>query len=325
MNPTDYVQTRCQKCGSPAWGHNTQTVACGTCGQPIAPLASSAWNPASPYGVAQPPGAAAMQQGMQAAGMPPGAQAFQNPQPFGAGTQPGSNNGAPPMAASGGPSVNVQMPFGLKIPVKLPGGGAGKAKVIGSVVLVGVLGVAGAVLKGKFMNKNKKGMLSYSALSMDMKKIDADKMIPAVESTAKAWRSDAVFLSINLQEVHADGTVDASGGGAQVEYVSPSRANGLSKKLREDAFKKFSFGPSGVDYKDQWDALEKADMPDHPPFPHCGIKNVVKQLAAKGLTGDKTVRITFDPVFNTEAWHAIGEDPKIDELFSIEDCSPMAK
>ncbi len=318
MNPTtDYVQTRCQKCGAQAWGHLSQSVPCGACGQPIAPMASSAWNPPSPYGVAQPPGAAAMQQAM-----PPGAQSFGTPGPtLGQGT--GSNSGAP--TTSGGPSVNVQMPFGMKIPIKMPGGAAGKAKIIGAVIGVGVLAVAGAVIKGKLNKKTKKGMLSYSSINMDGKKIDADKMITAVDSTARAWRSDAVFLSINLQQVHADGTVDASSGGAQVEYVSPSRANGLSKKLREDAFKKFSFGPSGVDYGDQWDALEKADMPDHPPYPHCGIKNVVKQLASQGLTGDKTVRITFDPVFNTEAWHALGEDPKIDALFSIEDCSPVAK
>jgi ribosomal protein L37E len=313
MNPTDYVQTRCQRCGAQAWGHLSQTVPCNACGQPIAPMASSAWNPPSPYGVAQ----------------PPGAQAFQQPAPgFGAGTQPGAtNNGAPPMASSGGPSVNVQMPFGIKIPIKMPGGGAGKVKMIGSVVGVGVLAVVGSIVGIKMKGtKAKKGMLSYSAISMDAKKIDADKMIGAVESTAKTWKKDAAFWSINLQAVHADGTVDASGGGAQVEYVSPSGVTNPSKKLREDSIKKFSFGPSGVDYSDIWGASDKWELDGTPPTPHCGIKNVTKQLASKGLTGDKTVRITFDPQFaDSWSWHVLGEDPKIDAYFSMEDCSPVEK
>jgi ribosomal protein L37E len=301
MNPTDYVQTRCQKCGAAAWGHNTMTVTCGTCGQPIAPLASSAWNPPSPYGMAQ----------------PPGAQSFQTPSPAvsAQGTQPGVPN------TQAGPSVNVGI-GGFKLPVKIPVGGS-KVKTGAAVVGVAALAVGGAVLKSKMSStKSKPGMLSYASLKMDVKHIDADAMIPAVTSTALNWRKDAVFLSINLQAVHADGTVDASGGGAQVEFMSISRVNGASKKLREDAFKKFSFGPSGVDYGDQWDALEKMDVDAGPPVPHCGIKNVVKQV--KGLTGDKTVRVTYDPSFDI-AWHVIGEDPKVDLMFSIEDCSPIQK
>jgi len=303
MNPTDYVQTRCQKCGAAAWGHNSMTVACGTCGQPIAPLASSPWNPPSPYGAAQ----------------PPGAQAFQTPGPsVGAA---GSSPAVP--TTQGGASMNVNI-GGFKVPFKIPAGGS-KLKVGAAVVGVAALAVGGAVIKSKMKSsKSKPGMLSYSSLKMDVKKIDADAMIPAVQSTALAWRKDALFLSINLQAVHADGTLDASGGGAQVEYFSLERINGLSKKLREDAFKKFSFGPSGVDYGDQWDALEKPDQPitEGPPLPHCGIKNVVKQI--KGLTGDKTVRVTYDPNFDI-AWHVIGEDPKVDQMFSIEDCSPIQK
>lgn len=302
MNPTDYVQTRCQKCGAAAWGHNAMTVNCGTCGQPIAPLASSAWNPPSPYGMAQ----------------PPGAQAFQTPSPAvsAAGTQPGA---AVP-TTQGGASVNVNLPFGMKVPFKV--GGGGKVKTGAAVVGIAALAVGGAVLKSKMGGKSKKGMLSYSSMKMDAKHIDADMMIPAVTSTALAWRKDAVFLSINLQAVHGDGTLDATGGGAQVEFMSLSRVNGASKKLREDAFKKFSFGPSGADYGDQWDALEKMDVDSGPPMPHCGIKNVVKQVP--GLTGDKTVRVTYDPSFDI-AWHVIGEDPKIDQLYSLEDCSPIKK
>jgi len=320
MNANDYVQTQCPKCGAQAWGHNMQPVPCNACGQPIPPLASSAWNPASPYGVAQPPGAAAMQHMQQ--NLPPGAQAFQQQAPN-AGFGNMSNNGAPPLQQqSGGPSVNVQMPFGMKIPVKIPVGGS-KAKMGAGIAAVAVLGIAGAVVKSKIKGGGSKaGVISYSSLNMDVKKIDPDTMIAATESAAKKWRSDAVFLSINLNYVHADGTVDSSNGGNQVEWVSLSRIHGASKSARTDAFKKFNFGPSGVDYSSQWDALEKSDATEGPPVPKCTVKQIVKQLNAKGLTGDKVVHITYDPTFSVESWHVLGDDPKLNEFYSIEDCSP---
>jgi hypothetical protein len=215
----------------------------------------------------------------------------------------------------------------MRVPIKLPGGGAGKAKVGAAVVGVAALAVGGAILKSKLHGgKTKDGMLSYSSLKLDVKHIDADAMIPSVASTATHWKKDAAFWSINLQAVHADGTVDASGGGAQIEFVSPSGVNSVTKKGREDSIKKFSFGPSGIDFADTWGATDKWDLKDTPPLPHCGIKNVTKQLATKGLTGDKTVRITFDPQFaESWSWHVLGEDPKLDAYFSMEDCSPVEK
>ena len=302
MNQTDYVQTRCQRCGQPTWGHVTQTIACSACGQPVAPLASSPWNPASPYGTAQ----------------PPGAQAFQTPGPA-VGTQPGVPSQA------GGPSVNVQMPFGMKIPIKLPGGGAGKAKVGAAVVGVAALAVGGAVLKSKLKGeKARPNTISYSSLKMDVKHIDADLMAPAVEGQARAWQKDAAYFGINLQAVHGDGTLDATGGGAVVKYISLDRAKSALKDKREDSIKSFAFGPSGVDYSggNMVEGFEHA-LPDDtqaPPVPRCGIKNVLKQV--KGLTGDKTVRITYDPQ-DKFAWRVMGEDPKIDAYFSIDDCSPV--
>jgi hypothetical protein len=320
MSATDYVQTRCQKCGAATWGHNAVTVACSTCGQPIAPLASSPWNPASPYGVAQPPGAQAFQ---QQANMPPGAQAFQTPSPqLGAGTSPGN---VP--SKQGGPSVNVGLPFGMKVPIKLPGGGASKVKVGAAVVGVAALAVGGAVVKSKLKHgTDKPGMLSYSSLKMDAKHIDADLMAPAVSAQAKEWEKDAAYFGINLQAVHADGTLDATGGGAVVKYISLSRAKSALKDKRSDSIKSFAFGPSGVDFSggNMVEGFEHA-LPDDttaPPVPKCGIKNVLKHV--QGLSGDKTVRVTYDPQ-DQSAWRVIGDDPKIDAYFSLEDCSPIAK
>ena len=323
MTATDYVQTRCQKCGAATWGHNAMTVACSTCGQPVAPLASSPWAPASPYGTAQPPGAQMFQQ--PAAGLPPGAQSFGTPGPsIGQGTQPGAVPGT-----QGGPSVSVGLPFGMKVPIKLPGGGAGKAKVGAAVVGVAALAVGGAVVKSKMKHHGdaeKPGMLSYESLKMDMKKIDADLMAPAVAGQAKEWEKDATLFDINLQAVHADGTLDASGGGAVIKYISLERAKSSLKDKRKDSIKSFAFGPAGVDFTggnmvEGFDEPIPADAKPL-PLPRCGIKNVLKQV--KGLTGDKTVRVALDANDGWE-WRVMGEDPKIDAYFSIDDCSPMQK
>jgi len=334
MTATDYVQTRCQKCGAATWGHNAMTVACSTCGQPVAPLASSPWAPASPYGTAQPPGAQMFQQpqagmppGAQAfqqpaAGMPPGAQSFGTPGPsIGQGTQPGA--GAVP-STQGGPSVSVGLPFGMKVPIKMPGGSAGKVKMGAAVVGVAGLAVAGAVVKSKMKHsgeKEKPGMLSYESLKMDMKKVDADLMAPAVAGQAKEWEKDATLFDINLQAVHADGTLDASGGGAVIKYISLERAKSSLKDKRKDSIKSFAFGPAGVDFTggnmvEGFDSPIPADAKPL-PLPRCGIKNVLKQV--KGLTGDKTVRVALDANDSWE-WRVMGEDPKIDQYFSIDDC-----
>jgi hypothetical protein len=336
MSATDYVQTRCQKCGAATWGHNAMTVACSSCGQPVAPLASSPWAPASPYGTAQPPGAQMFQQpaggpppgaqsfGQPAGGLPPGAQSFNTPGPsIGQGTQP---TAAVPNT-QGGPSVSVGLPFGMKVPIKMPGGGAGKVKMGAAVVGVAALAVGGAVVKSKMKHsgdKEKAGMLSYSSLKMDMKKIDADMMAPAVAGQAKEWEKDASLFAINLQAVHGDGTLDASGGGAVIKYISIERAQSTNKEKRKDSIKSFAFGPAGVDFTGG-NMVEGFDEPipaDAKPFPtpRCGIKNVLKQV--KGLSGDKTVRVTLGD-HDDWAWRVVGEDPKIDQYFSIDDCSPL--
>jgi glycine/D-amino acid oxidase-like deaminating enzyme len=50
--------------------------------------------------------------------------------------------------------------------------------------------------------------------------------------------------------------------------------------------------------------------------------NFALLAAEHGLTGDKTVRITFDPQFaQGYEWNAIGEDPELNLRFSWADCS----
>jgi hypothetical protein len=219
--------------------------------------------------------------------------------------------------------VNVQLPFGMKMPIKIPVGGS-KVKTVGAVAGVAVLGVVGAIGAAKMKGKKARpDYITYSAVKLDEKNVDADRLIPTVDSAARAWRKDAAFWSINIQAVRPDGTFDASGGGASIEFVSPSGVNAYAPKQREDSIKKFSFGAGGIDYHDLWGAQNRWDIKETPSLPHCGIKMVMKQLAAKGLTGNKTAHVTFDPQFAWDAWHVLSDDPQINAFFSTEDCSPV--
>lgn len=219
--------------------------------------------------------------------------------------------------------VKIQLPYGIKIPIKLGGKGL-HFKILAVVVLGIVLAVVGVIVKSKLKGNTAKGNLSYSSLGIDPKKAKPDEMIAALEKPARKWRKDAVWWAINLQAVKADGTVDVNNGGAQVTYISLGDVQSSSKSKRNDSIKKYGFGPSGVDGTKLWGATDPWEGVVAPQI-GCGIDGVVKQLGERGLTGNKTVRITFDPQFagavDVDAWHVIGEDPKIDAYYSMQDCS----
>ncbi len=300
MNNGGYVQTHCPFCGQPAWGHPQQQTPCNNCRQNIPPLSFA---PAPQ--VAPPPAA------------PPGPFAQATPsQPY----QPAPAPAPAPQPAAASPGVvKIQLPYGIKLPVNLAR--FGKYGIVIVVVLVIAGSVAFALIKSKKSGSStKKGNLSYSSLGLDMKKGDPDKMISAVEAQAKKWKKDAVWWSINLQWVNADGTVDLSKGGAQVEYISVAGVTSTNKTVRDDSVKEFVFGPAGVDFsgiigaREPWEGVTAG-----PQIGACQIKDVIKLLA---LPAGKTVRVTFDPQFAfDESWHVLGDDPKIDAYYSMADCS----
>lgn len=201
-----------------------------------------------------------------------------------------------------------------------------KVKIIGGVVAAIAIAVGGFVLKGK-LGRTARGNLSYRQVGLDPHRPDADKMISAVAPTAHRWRRDAVWWAINLQAVHADGTVEV-GRGAVVTYISPYRVKSLSKKVRRDSIKKYSFGQAGIRTRGVWGARKAWKNVVPPAAPACSIKQLTSGLSDRGLTGDKTVRVSFDPQFagpaQVDSWHVIGKDPKIDAYFSMVDCTPVA-
>jgi hypothetical protein len=243
------------------------------------------------------------------------------------------NNLAPQAAPPGGMPQAPPMPQaqGYAMPQMAGGGGSGgMLKMVGAaggaIVLAG-LAFGGWYVKSYFFGGGGKGKIGYGQLSVDPKKADGDAMITSVSGLATKWKKDAVWWSVNYQAVKADGTVVLDKG-AVVEYVSPSKVQSASTSVRKDSIKKFQFGSSGVDFSKQWDATNQWKNVIPPPPPKCNIKQVAAALAAKGLTGDKTVRITFDPQFqnvNVPTWHVIGQDPKIDAYYSMADCSEVPK
>lgn len=251
------------------------------------------------------------QTSMQAGGAPPGGAPL-----------PGAPMGAP--GAPGAPQMGAPAPqMGMPAYAARPRKSSMFASV--GVALIAIVGAGGYyTFKSKFgpVGKDK---ARYSSVSLDVDKADGDKMIFNVKDLAKSWKGDAIWWSVNFQAVRADGTVDVSKG-AEVEYISPSKVTNASKKGREDGIKKFSFGPSLIDYSQRWDAINKWTVFE-PEAPKCGIKELTKKLADKGLKGSKTVRIAFDPAHDwgdVQAWRVIGEDPKMDTHFSMVDCEEIA-
>lgn len=320
-----YVQTRCPRCGNAAWGHPMQAVPCNWCGQQVPPMAQPQGWGAAPgmgsFGAAPgmaPQAAAPMQQQAwgappPVAGQPPGMQGFGQPAP-GFAQQPQA--AAAPQAGAA-PKMNVQLPYGIKLPISI-GGKHMKLKIIGGVILMIALAVGGVLFKKA---KTPKGMLSYSSVGLSGKP-DADAAYANLAKDASKWKKDAILWSVNFQAVRADGTIDVSKG-AEVVYVSPDASASHAQSVRSDSVRKYGLTASGVKparygWNDVVEGLEAH------PEPACKIKDVVALLGKQGLTGNKTVRITFDPKFaDFYAWRVIGSDPKIDQLFGWSDCQPI--
>jgi hypothetical protein len=208
-------------------------------------------------------------------------------------------------------------------------GGSPRAKILGGVAfaLVATIGAIGwTMFKRDMFGAGGKGNIGYLQLGVDPKKPDGDKMMTSVDGLATKWKRDAVWWGVNYQAVHADGTVDLERG-ATVEYASLSSAKSLAKSVNQDAIKQFSFGPAGVNFSRMTgvrDAKQWADAVP-PGLPGCSVKQLAQSLQSKGLTGSKTVRITYDQQFggpSEPSWHVMGEDPPINGYFSLATCAP---
>lgn len=259
------------------------SVACGACGQSIGPVAAQA--------PVQPP-------------MPAAAPAQQ----------------AQPAPQQHKLHVNIG---GIKIPFKVSGGKGMQFKIIGFVIFAIIASVAAFVIKSKFKgDTTAKGNLSYKSLGLNAKAAPVDDLVDAVGREARRWRKDAVWWSMNLQTVKADGTIDTNKAGAEVVYISLGGVQDSVKSRRDDSIKKFNFGPSGVSHDQKWGATDPWTEVYPLPAPKCGVKQLMeKELNKRGVTGDKVVRISIDPD-DYGVWHVWGD---INAYFSTDDCSELKK
>jgi hypothetical protein len=113
-----------------------------------------------------------------------------------------------------------------------------------------------------------------------------------------------------------------------VTYASLSSAKSYAKSINQDSLKEFSFGENGVSFNRMKGVLDprKWQNAEPPDLPRCTIKQLTQLLQSKGLTGTKTVRITYDQQFPGPAeasWRVMGDDPKIDGYFSLATCAPV--
>jgi hypothetical protein len=200
------------------------------------------------------------------------------------------------------------------------------AGVLGALVLAAA-GAGVAALKGSAGGSKGKNASSYSDVGLDAKKPDADQMIASVAGLATKWKKDASWWGVNFLSVNADGVVDVSKG-ATVEYVSLSSAKSFAASTNKDSIKEFVFGPNSINYNRITGVRDAKQWQDAKPLatPRCSIKQLVQSLKAKGLTGSKTVRVTYDAQFGfagpaEPSWRVIGDDPKIDSYFSMATCA----
>jgi hypothetical protein len=271
-------------------------VPCPRCGQPVM--------------VAQATGTGFCRCGNQVTAGPGGAPAA------------GPPGAAPPM---GGMPGMPRMPF-----PQAGAGGSPKAKIAGAVGIAVVLIIGGGAwtaFKRDMFGAGGKGNIGYGQLSIDPKKADGDTMMLSVAGLATKWKRDAVWWGTNYLAVHADGTVDLEKG-ATVTYASLSSAQNLAKSVNKDSLKEFAFGPSGVNFSGMTGVLDpkKWANAQAPALPRCTIKQLAQSLSSKGLTGTKTVRITYDQQFAfagpaEPSWRVMGDDPKIDSYFSMATCA----
>lgn len=244
------------------------------------------------------------------------------------------NQIAPGGAQAGAPSAAPGVPMGV---AGVPGGfpmttpGFPVMKVIGAVagaIGIAVLSIGGYFVKTALFGAGGKGNIGYAQLGISPDHADPDAMITSVSGLATRWKKDAAFWSANFQYVGADGHLDLSKGGANVQYVSMNSAKSAAKSVNKDSIKDFDFGGSGVRFNSMrgtaggkpWSANSKS-----PPLPTCGIKQLVEKLKPRGLVPGKVVRITFDPssiAMPAElSWRVVSEELKIDSHYSIATCA----
>lgn len=209
------------------------------------------------------------------------------------------------------------MSFG-KGPAAFAGGGVSKTKIYGGIALAVLVAGGGSVARGLLP---KPGIVSVSSLGIDNKKADPDKMLAAAVPYAKKWKGDAVFWSMTVQKLRADGTTDLSDTNVNIEFVSPSGVSSFIGSQRDDSIKKFNFIDGKMQFKDKWGVRERASSAPHGmPIPGCTAKKLAEKLVSMKIMKPEGVQATIDPHFS-EGW--LVQTGSIPKKFDIMTCAEL--
>jgi hypothetical protein len=182
-------------------------------------------------------------------------------------------------------------------------------------------------LKGKIFGQGK-GTAVYGQFGLDAKAAAADAVVEAAEKLARRWHKRSIWWAVDLHQVGEGGVLDFTRGStAKFTFIVPGRVVSNNKRFRKDSIQEIRFGPKVINHKGRRYPKKRWKEVKPLPRPTCTIGKLAKALRQRGLTGDKKVRISFDPKFargpgapSELSWRVRGNDPKIDAWFSMASC-----
>jgi hypothetical protein len=170
---------------------------------------------------------------------------------------------------------------------------------------------------------------SYAELGINRSRAPVDALVEAALADARRWLRDATWLSIAVDGVRADGTIDlsAAAGTPRVRVISPGRARSLSRHRRAAAILEYRFDGGGISAP----AVAGVEKPWPARFParrpRCGVAALARAARERGLGAAETLRLTFDLRIagpsgaRGAAWRVFSDRPAVSGYYSAADCS----
>lgn len=197
--------------------------------------------------------------------------------------------------------------------------------------LVGTAAVITALALLAFVSEvlqHKPNRLDYRGLHIDPARLPVAAVVPAVLADARGWKPDAAWWALSLHGVHGDGTIDlVSGGRARVVFISPSRVQTFDPKRRADALRRYVFGRQAIGTSGAIGVPTRWKSVYLPPPPRCSVRRLVRALRPLGLSGRRSVDVSFDPkhAYGPDApaelsWHVRSDHPALNGWFSMASC-----
>ncbi len=235
------------------------------------------------------------------------------PQPGGYGA-PGGAYGAPPMGYAPAPTSS---------------GGGMVGKILGGVLLVGLLvGVKLVVRKGVRSYSSGTRSSALERYNITETAADPERMLAVSTDIARQWQPDAVLSSIVVLGLRPDGTVDftRNTSTATYEFFSPRRVSSFLPSERRNSIKKITFTRYGVTHSTIWGVRNRVATPIGMPTPVCTLRQLGVTLAAQGVTAPNGLQVNYsltDSNFTRGqlSWHVLSSSPLYNRWYDAANCT----